>query len=203
MRIGIIGPTGAGKSSLAKKLATHFHATYVEESVEKNEYLPYFYQDRDTFALLTQNAFYGSLFLSLWKTRDVKNLICDSTLFNNLVHTEILRLDGILSAAEVAVTLSVAEQHLKRIPDFDLHIVLVRTPEQLRERLEKYGRPYEKKETEFFHQQNQVYYDTVRRIFQNYKIAPQHILWLPVNDLDDPKEFAHIVELVETALKAL
>jgi len=203
MRIGIIGPTGAGKSALAKKLAAHFHLTYVEEPVEKNEYLPFFYQDRDTFALLSQNAFYGSLFLSLWKTRDNQNIVCDSTLYNNLVHTEILRLEGILSAAEVAVTLSVAEQHLKRIPGFDLEIVLVRTPEQLRERIAKYGRPFEKKEAEYFDYQNQVFYDTVRRILQNYKVSTKQIVWLPVNDLDDPKEFASIVERVEAAYKAL
>ena len=63
MRIGIIGPIGCGKSKLSQKLADYYQAALVEEPVEKNEFLPLFYQDKEMFALLSQNAFYSSLFL--------------------------------------------------------------------------------------------------------------------------------------------
>ena len=47
MRIGIIGPTGAGKTLLAKKLAAYYHAKVIEQAIEKNEYLPHFYKDKE------------------------------------------------------------------------------------------------------------------------------------------------------------
>jgi len=166
MRIGIIGPIGSGKSTLTKKLAGHFHCPMVEEPVEKNEYLPYFYKDKETFAMLSQNAFYSSLFLMMWKTKDISDLVCDSTLFSNLVFTELLRLEGMMTAMEVALTYAIADEHLKRLPDVDVHIVIVRRTEQLFENVRRRGRDIEKGQQEYltFHYAN--YYDVLRRIFK-------------------------------------
>lgn len=203
MRIGIIGPTGAGKTLLSKKLAATYKATLIEVPAEKNEFLPYFYQDKETFAMLSQNAFYSSLFLNLWKTRDNKNLICDSTLFDNLVYTETLRICGIMSASETALTFAVAEEHLTRVPQEDLYIVLVRTPEELLANVLKNGRPMEKKEKEFFEFQFGVYYDVVERIFKNYKVPETKILRLNVKDINDPEEYQKIVSRIDAAYKNL
>jgi len=156
MRIGIIGPIGVGKSLLARKLAEYYHCPMVEEPVEKNEYLPYFYQDKETFAMLSQNAFYSALFLLMWKTKDLPNVVCDSTLFSNLVFTELLRLDGTMNAMEVALTYAIADEHLKRLPDLDLQIVLVRDKAQLFENVRKRGRDIEQGQEDYlnFHYDN-------------------------------------------------
>ena len=144
MRIGIIGPIGSGKSTLSKLLAEHYEVPMVAEPVEKNEFLPLFYEDKKTFALLSQNAFYSSLFLLMWNSRHYKACIFDSTLFSNLVFTELLRLEGIMSAYEVALTYAIADEHLKRLPDVDIHLVLVREEDQLFENVRKRGRDMEK-----------------------------------------------------------
>lgn len=198
MRIGIIGPIGSGKSTLSKKLADYYQAKLVEEPVEKNEYLPYFYQDKETFAMLSQNAFYSSLFLLMWKSKDFDNVICDSTLFSNLVFTELLRLEGIMNAMEVALTYAIADEHLKRIPDVDVHVVLVRDKESLFENVKKRGRDMEKGQQEYldFHYDN--YYEVLRRIFKNYKVPEKKILWLSLEDMQEEKEFKRIVEAIET-----
>lgn len=197
MRIGIIGPIGSGKSTLSKKLAAYYQAKLVEEPVEKNEYLPYFYQDKETFAMLSQNAFYSSLFLLMWKSKDFDNVICDSTLFSNLVFTELLRLEGIMNAMEVALTYAIADEHLKRIPDVDVHVVLVRDKESLFENVKKRGRDMEKGQQEYldFHYDN--YYEVLRRIFKNYKVPEKKILWLSLADMQEEKEFKRIVEAIE------
>jgi deoxyguanosine kinase len=198
MRIGIIGPIGSGKSTLSKKLSAYYHCAVIEEPVEKNEYLPYFYNDKETFAMLSQNAFYSSLFLMMWKTKDLKNVVCDSTLFSNLVFTELLRLEGIMSAMEVALTYAIADEHLKRIPDVDIHLVIVRPTEQLFENVRRRGRAIEKDQHEYltFHYAN--YYDVLRRIFKNYKVPEKKILWLPIDDMEQPDEFHRIIEQIES-----
>jgi deoxyadenosine/deoxycytidine kinase len=197
MRVGIIGPIGSGKSMLSAKLSQYYHCALVEEPVEKNPFLPLFYQDKETFALLSQNAFYSSLFLSMWKARDESNLVCDSTLFSNLVFTELLRLEGIMSAMEVALTYAIADAHLKRLPDIDVHLVIMRNTEQLFENVRKRGRSIEKGQQEYltFHYAN--YYEVLKRIFKAYKVPEEKILWLPINDMENPEEFRTIVQTIE------
>ncbi len=203
MRIGIIGPIGSGKSLLSKKLAKHYQSALIEEPVEKNEYLPYFYQDKQTFAMLSQNAFYSSLFLLMWKTKELENIVCDSTLYSNLVFTELLRLDGTMSAMEVALTYAIADEHLKRIPDVDLHVVIMRETDQLFENVRKRGRIIEQDQHDYLTFHYAYYYDVLRRIFKNYRVPENKILWLPINDMNDPVEFKRITDEIEQKYAAL
>ncbi len=197
MRIGIIGPIGSGKSTLSKLLSKHYNVPMVAEPVEKNEFLPLFYEDKKTFALLSQNAFYSSLFLLMWNSRNYKACIFDSTLFSNLVFTELLRLEGIMSAYEVALTYAIADEHLKRLPDVDIHLVLVRSEEDLFNNVRKRGREMEKDQYDYlkFHYKN--YFDVLDRIFKNYQVLEEKILYINVGDMFDDKEFERIYRLIE------
>jgi len=199
MKLGIIGPNGAGKSLLSRKLAAYYGNKLVEEPVANNPYLPYFYNDKETFSLLAQNAFYSALFLLMWQTKDEKNVIYDSTLHSNLVYTELLRLEGYMTAMEVALTYAIADEHIKRLPPLDLEIILVRTTEELFKNVRKRGRSIEKGQEVYlnFHYAN--YYHVIRRILKNYKFPENKVLFLEIGDMEDPKEFARIVSVIEKA----
>lgn len=203
MRIGIIGPIGSGKSTLSKLLSEHYNVPMVAEPVEKNEFLPLFYEDKKTFALLSQNAFYSSLFLLMWNSKDYKSCIFDSTLFSNLVFTELLRLEGIMSAYEVALTYAIADEHLKRLPDVDIHVVLVRNEEQLFNNVRTRGRDMEKDQYDYlkFHYKN--YYEVLDRIFKNYQVPQEKILYLNLDDMFEGEEFKQICVTIETRYENL
>jgi deoxyadenosine/deoxycytidine kinase len=199
MRIGILGPIGSGKSTLAKMLADYYRYPLLEEPVEKNPYLPYFYEDKETFALLSQNAFYSALFLLMWKTKDLQHVICDSTLYSNLVFAEMLRLEGFMTATEVALTYAIADAHLRRLPDLDMQVILVRPKDELFRYVRKRGRTIEKGQEDYlnFHYDN--YYDVLKRIFKNYKVNSSKVFYLELNDINDPKEFERVRLAIETA----
>ena len=199
MRIGILGPIGSGKSTLAKMLSDFYKYPLLEEPVEKNPYLPYFYEDKETFALLSQNAFYSALSLLMWKTKDLPHVICDSTLYSNLVFAEMLRLEGFMTATEVALTYAIADAHLKRLPDLDMQVILVRPKDELFRYVRKRGRMIEKGQEDYlnFHYDN--YYDVLKRIFKNYKVQASKVLYLELQDINDPQEFERVRLAIEAA----
>ena len=55
--IAIDGVIGAGKTSLAKKIAEKLNANFICEEFEKNPFLESFYADRKRFAFQTQMFF--------------------------------------------------------------------------------------------------------------------------------------------------
>jgi deoxyadenosine/deoxycytidine kinase len=180
-------------------LSDFYKYPLLEEPVEKNPYLPYFYEDKETFALLSQNAFYSALFLLMWKTKDLPHVICDSTLYSNLVFAEMLRLEGFMTATEVALTYAIADAHLKRLPDLDMQVILVRPKDELFRYVRKRGRTIEKGQEDYlnFHYDN--YYDVLKRIFKNYKVQASKVLYLELKDIHDPKEFERVRLAIEAA----
>jgi len=196
MRLGVIGPTGAGKSLLSQKLAKYYHATLIEEPVAKSPFLPIFYNNKETMSLIAQNAFYSDLFLLFWQEKDNQNLVCDSTMLSNLVFVEIMQLQGIMNATQAALTYMICDENMKRLPDLDLTVVLVRSNEQLFRNVKSRGRGIEQGQEEYLGFHNSNYYSSLRRIFKHYHVPESKILWLTCEDMEDPKEFTQIVALI-------
>ncbi|MFA7561497.1 MAG: deoxynucleoside kinase [Candidatus Izemoplasmatales bacterium] len=197
MRIGIIGPIGSGKSTLSHLLSSYYNVPLVKEPVESSPFLPLFYADKKRFALISQSAFYSELFLSMWKTKDEKFLICDSTMFSNLVFTELLRKEGMMSDEEVELTYKIAEAHMKLIPELDIHIVLVRNEESLFDNVRKRSRHLEKDQYEYlkFHYKN--YSEVLDKVFTRYQVDKDKILYLSVDDMFNQLHFNNLVSQIE------
>lgn len=197
MRIGIIGPIGSGKSTLAHLLSSYYNVPMVKEPVESSPFLPLFYADKKKFALVSQAAFYGELFLSMWKTKDEPYLICDSTMFSNLVFVELLKLEEMMSDEEVDLTYKIADAHMKLIPELDIHIVLVRDEESLFDNVRKRSRSLENGQYNYlkFHYKN--YSEVLNKIFKKYKVPEEKILYLKVDNMFNQLHFNDLVSQIE------
>jgi deoxyadenosine/deoxycytidine kinase len=197
MRIGIIGPIGSGKSTLSHLLSSYYNVPMVKEPVESSPFLPLFYADKKKYSFISQCAFYSELFLSMWHTRDEEFLICDSTMFSNLVFTELLKKEGMMTEEEVDLTYKVAEAHMKLVPELDIHIVLVRNEESLFDNVRKRSRHLEKGQYDYlkFHYKN--YSAVLDSIFEKYSIPKEKILYLKVDDMFNQLHFNELVKQIE------
>jgi deoxyadenosine/deoxycytidine kinase len=197
MRIGIIGPIGSGKSTLSHLLSSYYNVPMVKEPVESSPFLPLFYADKKKYSFISQCAFYSELFLSMWHTRDEEFLICDSTMFSNLVFTELLKKEGMMTDEEVDLTYKVAEAHMKLVPELDIHIVLVRNEESLFDNVRKRSRHLEKGQYDYlkFHYKN--YSTVLDSIFEKYNIPKEKILYLKVDDMFNQLHFNELVKQIE------
>jgi deoxyadenosine/deoxycytidine kinase len=197
MRIGIIGPIGSGKSTLAHLLSSYYNVPMVKEPVENNPFLPLFYADKKKFALVSQSAFYSDLFLSMWKTKDEPFLICDSTMFSNLVFAELLKKESMMTDEEVDLTYKIANAHMKLIPELDIHIVLVRDEESLFDNVRKRSRTLEEGQFNYlkFHYKN--YGKVLDKVFKKYKVPKNKILYLKVDDMFNQLHFNNLVSQIE------
>ena len=205
MKIGIMGHIGVGKSSISKKISEELGYKLVEEPVVNNPFLELFYQDKESFALLSQNAFYSSLFLEYWKVREEENVVYDSTLLSNLTFTELMRLEGIMNAHEVALTYSIADAHLKLLGHPDLYVVFHRPKEQMFGNIKKRGRTMELapdlEEYLNFHHDN--YIDTVKRLIKAYKIPQEKVLFLELDGdyLDEKEKLNNLISAIQSGVE--
>lgn len=203
MRIGIIGPIGSGKSTLAHLLSTYYNVPLVKEPVESSPFLPLFYADMKRFALISQSAFYGELFLSLWETKDEPFLICDSTMFSNLVFTELLKKEDVMTDEEVDLTYKIADAHMKLLPELDIHIVLVRDEDSLFSNVKKRSRVLEENQYTYLKFHYKYYTEVLNSIFKKYNVPKQKILYLKVDDMFDQLHFNSLVAQIEERYQQL
>ena len=178
--IVVEGPIGAGKTSLARRLAEHTEAELLLENPEENPFLAGFYQDRRRWALATQlfflfqrvNQISGLKQLDLFEHPTVADFLFDRL---NLLDEELLLYQRIY-------------EHLApQVASPDLVIYLQAPVETLVARIRRRGAAYEKGITEdYLTRLNEAY----GRFFHDYTGAPLLIVNSQnLNFVDRPADF--------------
>ena len=137
--IVVEGPIGAGKTSLARRLAAHLGARELLELPAQNPFLPRFYQDRKHYALQTQLFF---LFQRIEQQRNLgqRDLFAQP----RIVADYMLEKDSLfarltLSDEEFSLYHRIYEHVAPQAPTPDLVIYLQAVPETLSARVKKRG----------------------------------------------------------------
>lgn len=193
--IVVEGPIGVGKTSLARRLASHLEAQPVLEQPELNPFLARFYQDQARHALPTQLFF---LFQRMDQLRDLaqpdffgRTVVCDYLLEKDPLFAQLT-----LSDDEYELYREIYERVSPQAPTPDLVIYLQARPETLIARVRKRGIDMERRISDDYLTQLAERYS---RFFYNYNAAPVMVVNSEnLNFADRDDDFRLLLERIET-----
>ena len=191
--IVVEGPIGAGKTSLARRIANASGASLMLETPDDNPFLPKFYRDMARYALPTQLFF---LFQRIHQLAELKqtDLFKGLTVGDFLIEKDPLFARMILSDDELALYEQMYK-HLKPqtvVPD--LVIYLQAHPDTLIERVKRRGAAYEQPISEAYLVKLSERYT---RFFHHYEAAPLLIVNADhFNFVDADADFALLMKHV-------
>lgn len=170
--IAVEGPIGAGKTSLARRMATHLHAETLLENAGENPFLPRFYQDPRRHALATQLFF---LFQRSAQVHDLQqaDLFRHGTVADFLLDKDLLFARLNLDDDEFRLYQKIYDELQPRAPVPDLVIYLQARPEVLIERVRGRGIGYERSISADYLGRLA---DSYARHFHSYDAAPLFIV---------------------------
>ncbi len=166
--IVIEGPIGAGKTSLARRLAKHLRGELLLEAPDDNPFLPRFYEEPARHALATQLFF---LFQRMQQLRDLQqiDLFAGVTVSDFLLEKDALFARMTLADDELHLYQQIYDRLMPQAPTPDLVIYLQASHERLAERVRLRGVPYERNmEQDYLIRLANEY----RRFFYQYDAAP-------------------------------
>src|SRR5262245_7488730 len=166
--IAIEGPIGAGKTTLARRLAERLDAEAVLEQPGENPFLARFYQDMARYALPTQ------LFFLFQRVRQLEP-VAQAALFGRpviadfLIDKDPLFARATLSADEMVLYQKIYDAVRPQSPTPDLVVYLQARPATLIERVRKRAAGYERGVSEDY---LALLAESYARFFQYYSYAP-------------------------------
>lgn len=166
--IAVEGPIGAGKTSLARRLADRLGAELLLEQPGENPFLSRFYEDMPRYALPTQ------LFFLFQRARQLESLAQPDMFSRPVVSDFLIDKDPLfasltLSGDELALYQKIYDAVRPRAPAPDLVVYLQAAPDTLFERVRRRSSPWERALAEEY---LALIAESYARFFYQYGAAP-------------------------------
>jgi deoxyadenosine/deoxycytidine kinase len=189
------GPIGVGKTTLARRLADHYHCQLLLERAEENPFLERFYQDPRRAALPTQLHF---LFQRMRQVEELRqgDLFSDGLVADFMLAKERLFAGVTLGDDEYKLYDEVYTRLGPEAPNPDLVIFLQAPVSVLLERIARRGRAIERQIDSGYLQR---LVDAYNRLFYHFDEAPLLIVNAAEIDLSGSgPDFARLLAQVDT-----
>lgn len=192
--IAIEGNIGAGKTTLAKKIASRFNGRLILERFEDNPFLEKFYEQPERYAFPTELSFLADRYQQLSQELANQELFSDFTISDYFLNKSLIFARKTLNDDEYQLFITLFNIMNANLPKPDLLVHLFVTTSKLQHNIRIRGRSYEQKIPD-------EYLEKIQDSYFNYlKQQPQlRILVLDVNALDFvayPSHFDVIVSAV-------
>ena len=177
--IAIEGNIGAGKTTLAKKIANDFNAKLVLERFADNPFLPKFYEDQSRYAFPLEMSFLADRYQQFTEDTTQYDLfrsfmVSDYDIYKSLIFAQIT-----LQKDEFELYRKLFNLMYKEVKKPRIYVYLYQTTERLIENIQKRGRDYEQNiEPLYLDKINQGYFDFIK------SYPEQNNLIIELGDLD-------------------
>ncbi len=195
--IAIEGNIGAGKTTLASKLAEDCNAKLVLERFADNPFLPKFYKDQSRYAFPLEMSFLADRYQQLSDDLAQFDLfkdfvVADYHIFKSLIFAKVT-----LQEDEFRLYKTMFDIIHKEMPKPDLYVYLYQNTPRLLHNIKKRGRSYEQEiPAEYLEKINQGYLDYIKTQ------TGLNVLIIDVSALDFVKNQADYVCLLEKIQQA-
>lgn len=194
--IAIEGNIGAGKTTLAKKIATDFNGKLVLERFADNPFLPKFYEDQNRYAFPLEMSFLADRYQQFTDDTSQYDLfknfmVSDYDIYKSLIFAQIT-----LQEEEFKLYRKLFDLMYKEVKKPKIYVYLYQTTERLIENIKKRGRDYEQNiAPEYLEQINQGYFDFIK------SYPEQNNLIIELGDLDFVESQTDYQVIIDKILK--
>lgn len=201
MHIAITGNIGAGKTTLAEKLAQHYGWEVYYEAVDGNPYLAPFYNNMPVWAFHLQIFFLNTRFEQVLKIKEQeeKTIIQDRTIYEDAyIFAQNLYDSGHMNEVDFNTYKGLFSTIMRAISPPDLMIYLKADLPRLQKGIRKRGREYEQNI-------DPEYLLGLNKLYQQFAGQYHHgkFLEVDVNHLDfveNPDDFKKITDALEKTI---
>lgn len=146
--IVIEGNIGAGKTTLAEKIALNYNARLILEQFDDNPFLPRFYEDPGKYAFPLELSFLASRYRQLKEELEPQELFSSFTVADYYFTKSLIFASSTLKGDEYNLYRQIFYIIYSSLPKPDIFVYLHLNTNMLLRNIKKRGRPYEKSITE-------------------------------------------------------
>ena len=193
--IAIEGNIGAGKTSLATKIAEDFNAHLILEQFEENSFLPKFYKEPEKYAFPLEMSFMAARYQQLKDQLLSMDLFKTFTISDYFIVKSLIFARKNLPEDEFKLYATFFNIIYQQLPKPELLVYLYVKTERLQSNIKMRGRPYEQNiQDEYLEKIQEGYFEFIKQQ------KDLRILILDTNKLDfvnRPEDYQKILEVLD------